>query len=106
MTLLVDIAHMLLATILSFLGLGYERAVDPHAVQISPSELREELEGALLSPATLSVPMQNAQSLCSPGFVMQATLPTSEARAPQATTQIIILNDCETIPNRRALPTL
>ena len=106
MTLLVDIAHMILAATLSFLGLGYERAQDAHAVQVSPKEIRQDMEGALLSPATLSVTIQNAQSLCSPNLVIQADAACSQERPLNATAQFIILNDCETIPSRPELPTL
>jgi hypothetical protein len=106
MTLLVDIAHMILAAALSFLGLGYERAQDAHAVQVSPKEIREDFEGALLSPANLSVSVQNAQSLCSPNLVITANAVSSEGQPLQTTAQFIILNDCETIPGQPALPTL
>ncbi|WP_440959321.1 hypothetical protein ACFELO_04190 [Oceanicaulis sp. LC35] len=106
MTLLIDFAHMILAAALSFLGLGYERAQDPRAVQMAPHEIREEIEGALLNPAALSVSVQNAQSLCSPALMIQAGSASSEDRTIRTTAQIIILNDCETIPSRPALPTL
>jgi len=106
MTLLIDIAHMILSATLSFLGLGYEREQEPHAIHVAPQEIRQSMEGALLTPATLSVPVRNAHSLCSPNLVTQASVVSSEGRAPVATAQVIILNDCETIPNRPALPTL
>ena len=106
MTLLIDIAHMILAATLSFLGLGYERAEDPHAVQVTPKEVRQTIEGALLNPATLSVTVQNAQTLCAPNLAIQAVSACSEGQPLNTTAQIIILNDCETIPNRPALPTL
>ena len=106
MTLLIDFAHMILATALSFLGLGYERAEDAHAVQVAPAQIHRQVEGALLSPRTLSVSVQNAQSLCAPSLVIEADAACSEGRPLNTTAQIIILNDCETIPNRPALPTL
>ena len=106
MTLLIDIAHMILATALSFLGLGYERAEDARAVHLVPAPVQTEIEGSLLSPTTLSVSVQNAQSLCSPNQVIQARAACSEGQPLNTTAQIIILNDCETIPSRPALPTL
>lgn len=106
MTLLIDIAHMVLAMALSFLGLGYERAEGAQAVQVAPAPYAAQIEGALLSPQTLSVSVQNAQTLCAPNMAMQAQAACSEGRPLNATAQIIIINDCETIPNRPALPTL
>ncbi|WP_439635234.1 hypothetical protein [Oceanicaulis sp.] len=106
MSLLIDIAHMILAATLSFLGLGYEREDEAHAVQLIPQQVETLSGGALLTSASFSVTAQNAQSLCAPSLVIAPPQGALGATHAQAVPQIIILNDCETLSLRRALPAL
>ncbi|WP_273147826.1 hypothetical protein [Oceanicaulis alexandrii] len=106
MSLLIDIAHLILAATLSFLGLGYEREDAAHAIQLAPHQVETLSGGALLTPATFSVSAQNTQSLCAPSLVIAPAESAPGALPAQSTPQVIILNDCETLSLRRALPAL
>ena len=106
MSLLINIAHMILAATLSFLGLGYERDDEARAVQLVPQKIEIFSGGALLTSASFSMPAQNAQSSCAPSLVTAPPQGGSGAVRTHAVPQIVIVNDCETLSLRRALPAL
>lgn len=106
MSLLIDIAHMILATALSILGLGYEREDAAQAVQLIPLQVETLSGGPLLTPTSFSVSAKTAQSLCAPSLVIASVESGPGALQTRFAPQMIIVNDCETLSLRRALPAL
>lgn len=105
MSLLIDIAHLILATALSFLGLDYEREDEARAIQLNPAQVRTIAFSPELTPTTfaVSISVQTAQTYSAP---IERVLPVLGAPEAAPAPQMVSLNDCETIQPAQTLPTL